>query len=80
MKFLILFIVLVTQQQLPMPQRSTRSRTFNRWLGVWKSFRWFPAIPRHLKYLLIVFVPTALLTAGLAPAGIVEWSWYARTH
>ncbi|MAD46125.1 MAG: hypothetical protein CMI02_02290 [Oceanospirillaceae bacterium] len=77
MKFLILFIVLVTQQQLPMPQRSTRSRTFNRWLGVWKSFRWFPAIPRHLKYLLIVFVPTALLTAGFMMINSLFWGLLA---
>jgi len=77
MKFLILFIVLVVQQQLPMPQRSTRSRTFGRWLGIWTSFSWFSAVPRHLKYVLIVFVPAALITLGFHYIDSLFWGFLA---
>ena len=62
MKFLILFIALVIQQQLPVPQRSTRSRSFARWLALWQPQSWFAALPRHLKFLLIVILPTLLVT------------------
>lgn len=62
MKFLILFIALMAQYQLPLPQRSTRSRSFARWLSWWTPRQWFTRIPRHLRYVLIVVLPTTLVT------------------
>lgn len=64
MKFLILFIVLVAQYRFHLPQRSTRSRTFARWLGFWQPRGWFARLPRHLRYFLIVLIPTALITVA----------------
>ncbi|WP_430461709.1 regulatory signaling modulator protein AmpE [Thalassolituus sp. LLYu03] len=61
MKFLILFISLLAQYKLPLPQRSTRSRSFARWLGFFQPQQWFMRLPRHLKFALIVVLPTLLM-------------------
>jgi len=64
MKFLIVFIALVLQSQLPLPQRSTRSRTFAHWLSFGLPRGFFQRFPRHIKYALVVVIPAMLLAAG----------------
>ena len=77
MKFLILFIALMVQQQLPVPQRSTRSRSFARWLEMWQPHSWFSRIPRHVKYVLIVVLPTILVTAAFFFIEKLAWGLVA---
>lgn len=61
MKFLILFIVLALLSKLPLPHRSTKSRSFSGWLRLWESRQSFHSLHRHLKYFCLAIMPTALL-------------------
>ena len=60
MKFLIVFIALFMRHQLPLSQRSSRSRSFQRWLQLALSSPLIARAPRLIKYLLIVVMPAAL--------------------
>jgi len=64
MKFLIVFIALLIQNNVPLPQRSTRSRSFAAWLGFWLQRGFFVRLPRHLKYSVAVLLPVVLISAA----------------
>ncbi|MEQ3692292.1 regulatory signaling modulator protein AmpE [Thalassolituus sp.] len=65
MKFLVLFVVLLWQQRFPLPHRSTSSRTFARWLGLVSSLPKFDKLHRHLRFAVIVVMPTIAITATM---------------
>ncbi|WP_338353251.1 regulatory signaling modulator protein AmpE [Thalassolituus oleivorans] len=73
MKFLIVFIVLMMQARLPLPQRSTRSRSFNKWLQLCRKLPKFAWVHRHVRYTLVVIVPTVAISAAFFWAE--HWAW-----
>lgn len=77
MKFLIVFIALFLQNNLPLPQRNTRSRSFASWMNLWLKGARFNRLPRHLKYIWMVIMPTALVAAGFYYIEQVAWGLIA---
>jgi AmpE protein len=73
MKFLIVFIALFLQNNVSLPQRSTRSRSFAGWLGFWLKRPAFLSLPRHIKYVIAVLLPAALASVGFYLAE--QWLW-----
>ena len=73
MKFLIVFIALFLQNNLTLPRRSARSRSFHSWLSFWSTRVFFGRLPRHLKYLLLVVLPT--VGGAAAFVFIEQYSW-----
>lgn len=73
MKFLILFVVLLIHYRFPLPERSTLSRTFAWWTRLFQPNPLFLRLPRHLRYVLVVLVPTALLTAAFVYLDRLLW-------
>ena len=65
MKFLVLFVVLLWQIRFPLPHRSTSSRTFTRWLALVGKLPRFLKWPRHLRYGVIVVMPTVVITVAM---------------
>lgn len=63
MKFLILFIVLMIKRYRTLPERSPISQSYLKWLKFWSEFQWIKTVPRHLKYLLLVLLPTFIVTS-----------------
>lgn len=73
MKFLIVFIALLVQNNLTLPQRSSQSRSFRGWLSFWLNRGFFARLPRHLKYVCLVVVPAML--GGAAFFYLEQFSW-----
>ena len=58
MKFLIIFVAVMLVWRLPLSIRNAESATFKHWLGIWKKISSFKNWNRHLKYSLVVLLPT----------------------
>jgi len=77
MKFLIVFVVLFLQNNLPLPQRSTKSRSFAAWLNFWLKRKFFNRLPRHIKYIWTVIIPTVIGSVGFYFLEQVSWGLWA---
>ena len=62
MKFLILFGALFLKKLLPLPARTTQSRSFQYWLNLWRRWPFFLKSHRHFKFMSVVIVPAILVT------------------
>lgn len=63
MKFLIVFFALMMHWRLPIPAHSAQSRTFAAWLAQWQKIKTLENWPAHVRYALIVVLPTLLLAS-----------------
>lgn len=77
MKFLIVFIALTLQNRLPLPNRSTSSRSFKAWLGFWLKRSVFGRLPRHIKYFWVVILPTILTAIAFYYLEQLAWGLWA---
>lgn len=64
MKFLIVFIAVLLVWRLPFLERSTESTGFKKWLSLWHKINAFKGFNRHVKYSLVVLVPTIIAVLG----------------
>lgn len=64
MKFLIVFIAVLLVWRFPLPERSTESSGFKKWQSLWHKFNAFNGFNRHIKYSLVVLVPTIIGVLG----------------
>ncbi|MDO6681759.1 MULTISPECIES: regulatory signaling modulator protein AmpE [unclassified Oceanobacter] len=62
MKFLILFIALLLQQQLPRARRWGQGDLYGRWLGLWQRWAGFERQGARTRFLLLVILPSILVT------------------
>lgn len=60
MKFLIVFIAVLLVKYLPLKERSAESAGFKKWLSAWQKSQRFTGLNNHLKYTLVVLVPTII--------------------
>ena len=77
MKFLIVFVALFLQNNLPMSQRSTKSRSFSAWMGFWLKRGFFNRLPRHVKYVWAVVFPMLVGSVGFYYLEQLSWGLWA---
>lgn len=58
MKFLIVFVAILIVWRFPTLERSEESIGFKKWLGLWQKVKRFESLNVHLKYSLVVLIPT----------------------
>ena len=73
MKFLILALSLLLMSRLPIPQRSTQSRTFQQWLSLIGQWSIFHQIHHFFRWSLVVILPTLLIAILSGQLG--QWLW-----
>ena len=64
MKFLIVFIAVLLVWRFPFPVQSTESAGFKTWLAFWRKIKGFNRINTHVKYSLVVLIPTLIGVLG----------------
>lgn len=65
MKFLIIFLVVITRWYWPRLQLNTYSRVFSNWLKPWQKNRLLAKLPEPVKYFFIVVLPALAIGLGL---------------
>lgn len=58
MKFLIVFVALLIVWRFPTLERSEESIGFKKWLGFWSKSKHYKSLNVHLKYSIVVLLPT----------------------
>ena len=61
MKFLILFISLLLQQQLPWARRWGQGSLYDRWLALWQRWPGFERLGAPIRLILLVILPSILV-------------------